>query len=819
MRSSPEITIDDVAGAILDGMPVEWSDLESRVSQADAALLGELRLLATLRSVARADHTGDSGKPTRWGTLLVHERIGSGAFGDVYRAWDTRLDREVALKLLPIDTPGTEDEASSVIEEGRLLARVRHPNVVTIYGADRIGGRAGLWMEFVRGRTLDQMVREGHAFGPEDVGRIGRELCAAVSAVHGAGLLHRDIKAQNVMIARDGRVMLMDFGTGLELAHGADVSTPGTPLYLAPEVLGGGPASVRSDIYAIGVLLYYLLTRAFPVRATTLEDLRLAQASNARVPLRAARPDVPRRLARIVERAIDPRPQARYSSVADLDAELASMARGRRRLMPYAAAAAAIVAILAGSGWYARATRTAGLPREHAVTASGGLRRPDGRPAIAVLPFDNLSSDPATEPLVDGLTDEIIRNLVSIDGLDVRSRTSSFYFKGKRDLRHIGEQLNATHVVEGSVVRDGERLRIHAQLVRLPDDVPIWSDRFDRHLADVFAIQDEISRAIVDELRLTLGRGQRRHITDPHTYEQYLQALGLVARRGGEDARRAADLFEHVIARDRSFAPAYAGLARAYGNLANDLANPLSEAEALPRMKWAALKALELDPLLSEAHAATGRVYVRELQWAAAKRSFEQAIELNPTLTANHEEFSHSTLLPLGETDAAIRLLMQALVTDPLSATLRHVLGNVLIVAKRYDEAVTHLGRVRTIDPTALPGDVLRARALTLAGRLDEALPIWDSRQGPGWVFWAAPAYVAAGRRAEVERMAVTEDHPFRLALIYTALGDKERALEALNRAVDVSPERVTRVLNYPELDAVRDDPRFAAVKARVKLP
>ncbi len=273
------------------------------------------------------------------------ECIGRGAFGEVYRAWETRLDREVALKLLRAS--GCDDASPpSVIEEGRLLARVRHPNVVTIHGAERIDGRIGLWMEFVKGRTLEQALREGTRFTEQEVARIGVELCGAVSAVHAAGLVHRDIKAQNVMMAEDARLVLMDFGTGLELRSGSEMPVAGTPLYLSPEVLAGGPATVQSDVYSIGVLLYRLLTNAFPVQARDLAGLRRAHARGERTSLLDARGDVSRRFARVIERALDPEPERRHGSAESLRTALAAVS-GVPPLLRAAYATAAVLALVA----------------------------------------------------------------------------------------------------------------------------------------------------------------------------------------------------------------------------------------------------------------------------------------------------------------------------------------------------------------------------------------------------------------------------------------------------------------------------------------
>jgi Tol biopolymer transport system component len=343
------------AGAILDGTSVDWVSAESRTNVTERLLLDQLKVVAAVADVHRrlqrlslssnVEARGDAiipAPPEHWGHLRVLERIGRGAFGDVYRAWDTRLDREVALKLLPVSPAGSDSLATSIIEEGRLLARVRHPNVVTIYGAERIETRVGLWMELVKGRTLQQMLEQGKAFSADETVHIGIELCAAIEAVHAAGLLHRDIKPHNVMLGDDGHVVLMDFGTGQELSDSSSAALAGTPLYLAPELLSGNDPTVLSDIYSLGVLLYHLLTKSYPVRGESLHHLRIAHRHHERSNLRTTRRDFSPTLSRIIDRAIHPRPKDRYHSARSLADDLARM-KGHRKFMPFAYALGAII--------------------------------------------------------------------------------------------------------------------------------------------------------------------------------------------------------------------------------------------------------------------------------------------------------------------------------------------------------------------------------------------------------------------------------------------------------------------------------------------
>jgi serine/threonine-protein kinase len=825
----------DVAAALADGKAVDWDSAAQSITDDEGRhLLDELRFIA---SVAR-HMPGDSSAPappapvTRssnplaapdgspgdtWGPLEIIEHVGRGTFGDVYRAWDSRLDREVALKILRRNEP--HDQTSTVIEEGRLLARVRHPNVVTVYGAERVNGQVGLWMEFVHGRTLEEELRD---HGPFDVGRvtrIGIELSDALSTVHRAGLIHRDVKAQNVLCDRDGRLVLTDFGAGCELEEEANDQArelAGTPLCVAPEVLAGQPATPQSDVYSLGVLLYHLATGAYPVVGRSLRDVREAHARGTRTPLVAARADVPRPFARIVERALDPSPDNRYDRPDAFGSELASLVppggqeaataalSGRRRWLPVAIAAVSAVA---------------------GAFASAPLWRASETPTIVVLPFENLSADPDSEYFVDGLTDEIIRNLSVIEGLEVRSRTSSFTFKGRpRDVRDVGRQLRANLVVEGSVLRADGRLRINAQLVRVADDVPLWSDRFDRELKDVFAIQDEISRSIVNQLRLELGRGQRRYDTNLVAYDLYLKARALVRYVGPEEARVAAGLFTQVIASDPAFAPAYAGLADAWAAMSiNRAESAVRPDEAFAEMKPVAEKALQLDPLLAEAHAAMGVVRARERNWAAAEQSFRRAIELNGNISSIHMNFVRSTLWPQGKVEQSLRQLRSAILADPLSIDLQALLAHVLISAGRYEESI-EIGR-RIVPSMAAANDGFNharqqlARALFLHGDTAEAFHRY-ARLGSGTDNLRGYAYAASGRRAEAEALAAQrKDFPAALTLIHAGLGNTDQAFEALERMAAEKDPRVGMYLTYPELSLLRADPRMVALRRRLGLP
>jgi serine/threonine-protein kinase len=326
---------------------------------------------------------GSKPAPTEWGHLHIRERIGLGAFGEVYRAWDSKLDRDVALKLLP-EHRSLPDGGAAILEEGRLLARVHHRNVVAIYGADRIDDRVGLWMELIDGETLQQAMKRGRTFSPADAIRIGIELASAISAVHEAGLLHRDVKPQNIMLARDGRVVLMDFGTGHDARRGEPPGLSGTPLYLAPELLAGRPPSISTDIYSVGVVLFYLLTRAHPVHGETLSALYRAHQGRPAPDIRHLRSDVPRALALAIARALDPEPSRRQPTAKVLASELTAIYGGLLVLA---------MAVGLALGW-------SDPPTAGAASGSserGSLPATEGERATGLPPLEHLDTEPGSE--------------------------------------------------------------------------------------------------------------------------------------------------------------------------------------------------------------------------------------------------------------------------------------------------------------------------------------------------------------------------------------------------------------------------------------
>jgi serine/threonine-protein kinase len=817
----------EIAGLILDGKPIAWDTIPDD-RPADDASADAMRVIADVAAIHRAPE----GEPVRrWGMLAIQEQIGHGTFGDVYRARDAALDRDVALKLV--------DHTPSAPDEGRLLARVRHSNVVTVHGAAIHDGRYGIWMEFIRGRTLAAVVREQGPLAAADVTTIGIDVCRALTAVHESGLLHGDIKPQNVMREDGGRIVVMDFGTGrVDTGGAAGNRLVGTPLYLAPEVLTGAAPDVRADVYGAGVLLYYLLTGAHPVEGRTLDEVRAAHASGARAPVRSRRPDITRPLAAIIERAIAVQPVDRFESAVAFERALRASSAKRTRAFSTRLVALIVVSVLIavlGGGYWLSSMTGDWNSKIFSSDVWSALHTAAPIP-IAVLPLVNVSHDPASDYFADGLTDELIAELSIIDGLAVRSQTSSFVLKGKpRSVREAGTLLRVDYVLQCSVARSGQRVGITAQLVRVSDDVTLWSNTFDRDVTDILAVQEEISRGIVNALRLKLGRVRRRYETSVEAYDLYLRAraLGKLRYTGAADAD-AIDLFQKAITKDPSMAPAYAGLAAGYEILSalHPEETPGTREDYLDKMRAAAEKAVQLDPLLAEAQGALGKAYARNGQWDLAESSLRKAIEIAPNLSSSHERLASSFLMPLGRIEEAVREFRAAERNDPLSPYGQYELGAALLSAEQYDQAARQCEKISAdID---LRSECL-GRALTAQGRASDAVRLLavahlgppSPNPGSSYVMWGylAYAYAKAGRRTEAEKLMALypgppgRPPPVQYALAYAGLGDKDRTIEQLDRVSGVGPVRFGTMLNGPEFAFVRDDPRVRLLRKRVGLP
>jgi TolB-like protein len=475
--------------------------------------------------------------------------------------------------------------------------------------------------------------------------------------------------------------------------------------------------------------------------------------------------------------------------------------------------------------WWRRRWVTSASVVALLALAAVGLTRFDaskGPITIAVLPLVDMSPDSQGDYFADGLTGELISNLSIVEGLAVRSQTSSFVFKGKpRNIHEAGTQLGVEYILEGSVLRDSGQLRVLVQLVRARDDQPLWSGRYDRDISRALAMQDEISRGIVNSLRLKLGRGRWRYETSEEAYDLYLRARALEIQKGLRGVNEGVGFYERAIAKDSSFAPAYAGLAAAYAARTGEevirFGPPIDRTAEMAKMRPAAEKALRLDPLLAEAHDAMGMVQSRDAEWAQAEKSFRRALELDPNSSLLRRHFILDLLMPLGRVQEALQQVRIEEKVDPLSPQVQSLFANVLIAAGQFEEAAAHCRKLSTGGQGRLGW---LARALIGQGKAGDAVRTLEGASDYGDVVTAVlgVAYAQAGRRAEAERIAAELPSPLQ-AQVFAALGDKGRTFDALHRSIPLGGTRIGRELNLPEFSFLRGDPRLKALRKSVGLP
>jgi serine/threonine-protein kinase len=824
-----------LAGAIANGSGVDWNRVVSKPGEGN--LIDELQVIERIAGIHRSQdrplhpahhsatphaHTplGDSLSQTpseigRWGGLVLIEEVGQGSFGRVYRAHDPQLDRPVAVKLLRSVFSADELLKSRLLREGRTLASVRHPNVVTVYGAGEHEGRLGLWMEFIRGLTLEQMLSSHGPFSAAEAGIVGYELCGALAAVHGAGLVHRDVKAQNVMREEGGRLILMDFGAGQKRSEASSAlgRVVGTPVYLAPEMLSGAEATSAGDIYSLGVLLYHLVTNDFPVKGDTVGDLVLAHARGQVTPLQDVRPNLPRSFVRVVERAIDPDPSKRFDSAGRMGA-----AFGR------------IHASSVNEATVPR-LRTARKPRDASRASADG-----DMPSVAVLPFSDMSPAKDQEFFCDGITEEIINALTQIPGLRVAARTSAFQFKNQaRDVRQIGEALNVATILDGSVRKDGDRLRITVELIGSAEGYHLWSRRFDRDLIDIFTVQDEIATAVVTMLKGKLAADQgvatgAPRARDLEAYEAYLEGRYHWNKRTEDELKRSVAYFERAVARDPGYAQAYAGLADAYVMLGTYGAMPAKE--VMPLAKSALESAIKLDSESAEAYACRGCVRsVYDWSWSNAEEDFKRAIDANSSYPTAHHWYAINHLVPLGRFPEAHERLKRALELDPLALAIKTSVGMTNYFAGQYDLAARELSKTIDLDQGFGMAHFFLGATYTEQGRYEEALQALEtairlSGRNPELLAALGYLYGVSGQSDSArtvlnELTQLVSDRyvsPSRLAQVHVGLGERNQALDQLETAHREKSADLAWLGVRPVFASLRIEPRFGALLSEMGL-
>jgi eukaryotic-like serine/threonine-protein kinase len=803
--------IDDLLDAVADGSGIDWE--ARKADAADTAERGIIEQFEIIANITRFHHdscastrAGDEPprvvRPTSWGPFLLRGTVGSGSYGTVFRAWDPSVEREVALKLL-----NASDASDGRVPEASLLTRVRHPNVVKVFGAGRFEGCVGLWMEFITGRTLKAILDDQGTFSAQEAVLIGLDLCGALAAVHRAGVRHCDIKTQNVMRETGGRIVLMDFGAAFVASAAADLETglKGTPLYVAPELFEDTAPTELSDLYSLGVLLYYLVTGEFPVTGRSLEDLRRAHATDTRRLLRDARPDLPPAFVRAVDQALARNPAARPSSAGRMEA-LLEAALGRRT---------------------------------HVDTAppSPPLRAANAR-SIAVLPFTDLSVDRRLEFFCDGISEEIANALARLPGLRVLGRNSTAQLRdGAGGSRAAAAALAVGTMLEGSVRASANDLRVIARLIDTADGSVRWSERFDRTLDDVFAVQDEIAKAVVRALGVPFASGVQAALPAPAAdgatsvavYSLYLKARHYWNRRTEDGLRRSVTLLQQAIEQNPWYAEAYAALGEAYATLG--LYGVVPPSEAMPNAAAAATRAIELRDTLPGPFATLGCIAgVYEWNWPDGERQFRRAIDVNPANPAAHHWYAINHLVPLARFGEANEELQRAADNDPLSMPIRVSVGLLRYFARAYDEAERELRDSLELDAGSVPGRLFLGLTLVELARGDDALRELETAaqlsRSPEIV--AAMGYAAArggqsaiARRLLDELLALSRERyvsPSLVAQIYAGLGEVEPALEWLEHACNARAADLAWLAVRPVFDVLRPQRRFTAMLDQLAL-
>jgi len=777
----------------------------------------------------------------------VGEVLGCGGMGVVYRAEDVRLGRTVALKFLLPQYSLDAAAKQRFLREARAASALDHPNVCTVHEVgESEQGQLFLAMGCYGGETLRaRLAREGPLPVAEAL-EIARQALLGLGAAHDGGIVHRDLKPANLMCASDGTVKVLDFG----LAKVRDLQLtdaerrPGTVAYMSPEQLRGVAVDARTDLWALGVVLYEMLTGRSPFGGGHDLSTVYSILHEEPAPVSSLREEVPEALDQLVGRILRKEPQERFASaaevLADLQGVLARSAAGEpvrrrsRRAFPgRRSALLALVALLAVAGMGTALVVTGGRT---AAESSGAL---DTRSvvsavpsstleeaSIAVLPFLDMSPERDQEYFADGITEDILNILAQVPELRVPARTSSFFFKGRSlPVREIAQRLEVATVLEGSVRRVGNRVRITAQLIDARSDRHLWSHTFDRELEDIFAVQTEIARTVAEALKVRLAVGQNPAGGPPPVsvvaHDLYLRGLFHWNRRSANDLEHAIRFFEEATQVDPGYARALAGLALTYAVLPL-FTNSLSTAEAFARAEAAASRALVLDPSLGEAHAARAYAYHWQWRWEDAEREFERAIALSPG-NATVRQWYGAHLTTMGRGREGEEELRRAVALDPLSLVAQNDLGIVLMHNRRFTEAIAQLEHTHRSDPGfAIPSYLLQ-RLYLLTGRTEDAAQAgrrWAELSGtvdPAEVVTliratrndaerpTALAILARWERAQAPRWPD-------IAFYYVSLNEPEQAIAALEEGLRSRTPLMVQLIRAPWFDPLRSDPRVESI-------
>ena len=702
---------------------------------------------------------------TSLGPYQIDAPLGAGGMGEVYKATDTRLDRTVAIKVLPEHVAADPDLKQRFEREAKTISSLNHPHICTLFDIGEQDGIDFLVMEYLEGDTLaDRLAREG-PLPTDDAVRYASEIASALDKAHQWKIVHRDLKPTNVMLTDSGAKVL-DFGiatrmadVALETATRATTSLTdaggiaGTVPYMAPEALRGEPADARSDVWGLGVLLYEMLGGRRPFTGSTGVEVTSAIMRDPPAPLSST---VPSGLASIVQRCLAKDPVRRYQRAGEVRAALQAVSTvpvaspiwagpglSRPGVMALTGAVVLVVSLL---GWQLLGTPGAPAPTVGPASAT----------ALAVLPFDNLSGASGRDFMSEGMTDALITELSKIQALNVASRASVMRFQGTDDsVPEIARALGVDALVGGSVVVVGDQVRVTAQLIDAATGQNLWAESYDREFTNILALQSEIARAVATEVRVTVTPEEAASLAtsrpvNRQAYEAYLAGRYFMLRFPA-GLPEAVEAFEQSIAEDPGFAPAYAGLSLSYTLTAFYLSSiPRPLPQRLPLAKGFAERALALDDSLAEAHLADGLMKMAyEWDWAGAKAALERALALDPDDTFTRSWYLAYLLWIEGRAEDAVAYARETLEQDPLSSDLNTRLGAALYYAREHDEAIEVLRRVLERDPTYSDATVWLSHALAQTGRMDEV----EAMHPPAALASYAIGYVIAGRPEEARRI------------------------------------------------------------------
>lgn len=812
---------------------------------------------------------------SRLGPYEIASSIGAGAMGEVFRARDTRLNRDVAVKVLPRDLATDAERQRRFEQESKTLAALNHPNILTIHDAGVHEGVPYLVSELLEGRTLREEMR-GAVLPTRKAIEYALQIANGLAAANGKGVIHRDLKPENIFVTKDGRAKILDFGLAKLLApapiggercgkKGGTLSLDddavtianateagrilGTPAYMSPEQVRGQPADHRADIFAFGCVLYEMLsgTRAFR-RDTPIESMN-AVLNDTPPELSTTNPNLQPGLARIVERCLEKQPDNRFQSALDLafaietareksspgEVQRGAVMGSRRWVVAFGIGVLALVAV--GTGWWfmhqSGKTPEPGISSRGATNSLGSATPiATDQKSIAVLPFVSMSADPADEYLSDGMTEELLNRLARVPDLRVPGRSSSFAFKGKTEddiFRKVGEQLNVTTVLEGSVRKAGDKLRITVQLINVADGFHLWSQTYDRDMTDILAVQTEVAEQVVEALQVKLGVEAARALAktstqNPEAHRLYLLGryhFGKATQAGWSDAIQA---FNQAIEADPTYALAYCGLADNYNFLGGSF---MPGKEAWAKEKEAAQKAVDLDPSLADARLSLALALAGDFDWVGMERELKRALELNPNLALAHDQYAWLLTL-LGRFDEADAQSRIAVELDPLSPLLEVNRGYWLYLARRFDEANVHLRKALELDPNYPWAHRTLGWNLLWQGDKAGALASFEKAQALDADPWSVGSFgyalaVSGDREGAEQVLGDLEElakqryvSPAASTLVYIGLGEKEKALDWLDKVYEDRDWQCWFLRAEPIYDSLRTEPRFQALVKKI---